>query len=102
MDPKFKLRPVIQDLKLKQYLKFLTNQGQNPVTLLEHLVPGAEVSFQLETGKEAILSYVGQEPEKVVMDLNTRKLRVMMPDKGCILIFRVEADAREVEVAYSF
>jgi len=101
MEQAFKLRPVVQDLKLRKYLSFLTNQTQNPVTRIESLKPGEEISFQLQAGKEAVLSYVGQKPEKVVVEGNTNQLRVMMPDRDCILVFRTEEGAREVEVAYS-
>jgi len=103
MEQQFKLQSVVQDLKMKKYLEFLTKQCQNPsVIRLESLQPGDEVSFQLETGKEAVLSYVGQKPEKVVVEEgNTKKLRVVIPDKDCILVFRTEDAAREVEIAYS-
>lgn len=101
MEQMFKLKPVVQDLKLRKYLQFLTTQTQNAVTRLESLIPGEEVCFQLLAGKEAVLSYVGQKPEKVSVDGNTKKLRVMMPDRDCILTFRTEEGAREVEVAYS-
>lgn len=101
MEQLFKLKPVVQGLKLSKYLEFLTNQTQNPVTRLESLKPGEEVSFQLQAGKIGILSFVGQKPEKVAVDGNTNKIRVMMPDQDCILTFRSDEDQREVEVAFS-
>ena len=101
MEKQFRFKPVVQDLKLSKYLEFLTNQIQNPVTRLESLKPGEEVSFQLVAGKEAVISYVGQKPEKASIEGNTRKLRVMMPDQDCILIFRNEENAHDVEIAYS-
>jgi hypothetical protein len=101
MEQLFKLKPVVQGLKLSKYLQFLTNQIQSPINRLESLKPGEEVGFQLQAGKIGILSFVGQKPEKISVDGNTNKLRVMMPDQDCILTFRSDEDQREVEVAYS-
>ncbi|HBX64184.1 TPA: hypothetical protein DGD59_03270 [Candidatus Collierbacteria bacterium] len=81
----------------KKYLKYLVEVFQ--VTRLEKLTPGGEVIFKLLPNQDFTLYYVGERPEKVLVD--ERGLRVLMPLRWSILIFKYENNPTNVEVAYS-
>jgi|GEM_PF-2074896 len=95
MEPR--LVPIIQDMSLRKYLKYLVEVFQ--VTRLEKLTPGEEIVFKLLPNQDFTLYYVGERPEKVLID--EQGLRALVPSGMCILVFkRVENDA-SIEVAYS-
>jgi len=97
MEPR--LVPIIQDMGPKKYLKYLIEVFQ--VTRLEKLTPGGEVIFKLLPNRDFTLYYVGERPEKVLVD--KRGLRVLMPSKECVLMFKYEKNSNptSIEVAYS-
>lgn len=96
MEPR--LVPIIQDMGPKKYLKYLVEVFQ--VTRLEKLTPGGEVIFKLLPNQDFTLYYVGERPEKVLVE-DRRGLRVLMPSKMCILVLRYDNGPANVEVAYS-
>lgn len=92
-------QPINKRYNPDSYLGALCSCGYSIVSF-EKLKPGTEAVFKLESDRAFTLHYLGEKPEKAVIENN--ELRVIMPDALCFIALQYDYVPKKVLVVNSF